>query len=89
MSHLTAVSALAFIFACTAPSQAQTFRPIGEQYRDVSAVLEDIDAKSEVYLPVGTNDKQLFYIPFFAMKADKDGKLAVVVRTETPRLPSS
>jgi hypothetical protein len=57
----------------------------------VSAVIQDIGAKSVVYLPVGKDDKQLFYIPFFAMRADKDGKLDVAVQngmTEATKIVS-
>jgi hypothetical protein len=55
------------------------YRPTGEQYREVSAVLRDIGAKSHVYLPASKSDRQLFFQPFFAMKADRDRKLKVTV----------
>lgn len=56
-----------------AKSDAQVFDIIGKQYRDVSAVLADIGSKSVVYRSVDANAKQLYYVPFFALKADAQG----------------
>jgi hypothetical protein len=83
MSRLATLVIVALFVTCPAVGRAQTFRPIGEQYRDVSAVLQKIAAKSIVYLPLSKDDKQLFYIPFFAMKAGKDDKLEVAVQIGT------
>ena len=79
MFRFTASVAVALVLCVPGFGRAQSFTIVGEAYRDVSAVLTDLGAKSGVFLPISPTGKQLFYIPFFAMKADKNNKLEVAV----------
>jgi hypothetical protein len=60
-------------------------RPVGEEFLNVSAPLQDIGAKSDAYLASAAEDEgRLFFTPFFAFKADRDKKLAAIRQNPPP-----
>jgi len=78
MTKFSAITMVCLLLACPRIAWGQITLE-DTAYKDASTLLRDIGATSLVYRPFSKEDKQLYYVPFFVFKGDKDGTLDVAV----------